>query len=238
MHMTIDGNLPDPRSDSSTGLDESILARAQGLVPELRARSEEINALGRIPADLFERIHVEGLFDLSTPLSHGGLQANVKTRKATISELGRGDLSVGWVAALMNNAAWALHALYPKHIADRLSVTANGFRGCVGAALVKAKVRKVSGGYLIDEGQWAFNSGVYHANWDVLAIPLGDEAGNVTGHGFALMPIEDITILNDWDTMGLRGTGSSGVSVQHVFVPAEHVTSASGLVSGETQAAI
>jgi 3-hydroxy-9,10-secoandrosta-1,3,5(10)-triene-9,17-dione monooxygenase len=235
--MTIDRYPPDPRG-SSTGVDETVVARARNLVPELRSRSEEIHTLGKIPRDLFERIHAEGLFNLSTPRSYGGLQVNVKTRKATLDELGRGDLSVGWVAALINNAAWGLYALYPKHVTGQLSDTPAGFRGCVGAALVKAKVRKVSGGYVIEEGQWAFNSGVYHANWDVLAIPLVDEAGNVTDHGFALVPLEDITILNDWDTMGLRGTGSSGVSVRDVLVPEERVTSASGLLSGDTQAAL
>jgi 3-hydroxy-9,10-secoandrosta-1,3,5(10)-triene-9,17-dione monooxygenase len=226
------------RSRQRSGVNETIVTRARDLVPELRARSEEIHTLGRIPASLFERVEAAGLLKLSTPRSYGGLEVNVNTRKAALAELGRGDLSVGWVAALMNNAAWGLYALYPKHVTDQLSATPQGFRGCVGAALVKAKVIKASGGYVIENGQWAFNSGVYHANWDLLAIPLVDEAGNVTDHGFALVPIEDITILNDWDAMGLRGTGSSGVSVRDVFIPEERVTSASGLLVGDTQAAL
>jgi 3-hydroxy-9,10-secoandrosta-1,3,5(10)-triene-9,17-dione monooxygenase len=102
---------------------------------------------------------------------------------------------------------------------------------------VKAKVRKAPGGYVIEEGRWAFNSGVYHANWDLLAIPLVDDDGNVTDHGLALAPIDEITILDDWDTVGLRGTGSSGVTVKELFVSGELVTSASALLSGETQAA-
>lgn len=228
----------DPNSNSSAGIDETIVARAGELVPEIRRRSEEIHALGRIPRDLFDRILEKGLFDLSTPRNYGGLQANVKTRKAAITELGRGDLSIGWVAALMNNAAWILYALFPQHIKDRLSATPGGFRGCVAASLVKAKVRKASGGYVIEEGRWAFNSGVYHANWDLLAIPLVNEAGDITDLGFALVPIEDITILDDWDVMGLRGTGSAGVFVKDVFVPGDLVTPASLLFAGETQAAL
>lgn len=235
--MTSNSDLPDTRSGSSAGVDETVLARARNLVPELRRRSEEIHALGRIPHDLFDRILAEGLFSLSTPRSYGGLQANVKTRKAVIEELGRGDLSVGWVAALMNNAAWALYALFPKRITDRLSAMPRGFRGCVAASLVKAKVRKAPGGYVIEEGRWAFNSGVYHANWDLLAMPLVDDTGDITGHGLALVPIEHITILDDWDTMGLRGTGSSGVFAKDVFVSGELVTSLPALLAGETQAA-
>jgi len=102
---------------------------------------------------------------------------------------------------------------------------------------VKAKVRKAPGGYVIEEGRWAFNSGVYHANWDLLAIPLVDDAGNIIDHGLALAPIDDITILDDWEVMGLSGTGSSGVVVRDVFVSGELVTSVSALFTGETQAA-
>ncbi|MET4721643.1 3-hydroxy-9,10-secoandrosta-1,3,5(10)-triene-9,17-dione monooxygenase [Bradyrhizobium japonicum] len=230
------GNLANTRCGSSAEADESVVARARNLVPELRRRSEEIHALGRIPRDLFDRLLAEGLFGLSTPQGYGGLQTSVKTKKATIAELGRGDLSVGWVAAVMNNAAWCLYALFPKHIIDRLSATHGGFRGCVTVSPVKAKVRKAPEGYVIEEGRWGFNSGVYHANWDLLAIPLVDDAGNITDHGLALVPMDAITILDDWDTMGLRGTGSSGVIVKDLFVSGELVTSTSALLSGVTQA--
>jgi 3-hydroxy-9,10-secoandrosta-1,3,5(10)-triene-9,17-dione monooxygenase len=110
--------------------------------------------------------------------------------------------------------------------------------GCVAASLVKAKVHKAPGGYVIEEGRWAFNSGVYHANWDMLAMPLVNDAGDIIDHGFALVPIEHITILDDWDTMGLRGTGSSGMFAKDVFVSEELVTPASALFAGETQAAL
>ena len=236
-HASSSRDLTDIRWSSSAGVDETVVARARSFVPELRRRSKEIRAVGRIPHDLFDRLLAEGLFGLSTPSSYGGLQANVRTRKATLAELGRGDLSVGWVATLMNNAAWALYALFPKAVADRLSATPGGFRGCAATSLVKAAVRKAPGGYVIEEGRWTFNSGVYHANWDVLAIPLVDDAGNIIDHGLALVPIEDITILNDWDAIGLNGTGSSGVVVKDVFVPEELVTSASALLAGKTQAA-
>ncbi|WP_170936991.1 MULTISPECIES: acyl-CoA dehydrogenase family protein [Rhodomicrobium] len=230
---------PNPPSvfRSHPDIDETVIARASAFVPELRERSQEIHALGRIPADLFERIDAAGLVKLSAPRSHGGFEADMKTRHATLVELGRGDLSVGWILALMNNASWALHALYPKAVADALVATPGGFRaGATGSP--SAKVRKAAGGYMIEEGQWGFNSGIYHASWDALAIPLVDEAGTVIDHGFAFVPVEAITILNDWDTAGLRGTGSSSIRVRDVFVPEERVAPLSKILSGEIQGAI
>ncbi|WP_158646933.1 acyl-CoA dehydrogenase family protein [Bradyrhizobium huanghuaihaiense] len=236
-HRTNGRDRADTSYDSSAGVDETVVARARNFVPELRCRSNEIRTIGRIPHDLFDRLFANGLFGLSTPRNYGGLQANVKASKAAITELGRGDLSVGWVAAVMNNAAWIHYALFPKDVKDRLSATPGGFRGCVAASVIKATVRKAPGGYVIEEGRWAFNSGVHHANWDVLAIPLADDVGNIIDHGLALVPIEDVKILDDWDAMGLSGTGSSGVIVKDVFVAEELVTSASALLAGETQKA-
>src|SRR5260370_10723989 len=109
------------RSRQRSGVNETIVTRARDLVPELRARSEEIHTLGRIPASLFERVEAAGLLKLSTPRSYGGLEVNVNTRKAALAQLGRGDLSVGLVFSLMNHSAWGLYSLYPKHLKHPLS---------------------------------------------------------------------------------------------------------------------
>src|SRR6202023_3910514 len=82
--------------DQRSGVNEMIVTRARDLVPELRARSEEIHTLGRIPASLFERVEAAGLLKLSTPRSYGGLEVNAITRKDARAELGRRHVSVGW----------------------------------------------------------------------------------------------------------------------------------------------
>ena len=110
--------------------------------------------------------------------------------------------------------------------------TPGGLRACSVLSSRKARVRSVQSGYIIDEGTWSFNSGVYHANWDLLGIPLVDSAGNVVDQGLAAIPIEQVQILNDWDTIGLRGSGSSSVAVRNLFVPAERVASIQAAITG------
>jgi 3-hydroxy-9,10-secoandrosta-1,3,5(10)-triene-9,17-dione monooxygenase len=235
--MTLPGNASFITSESGKSGEsdasdtESVVALARGLVPELRARANEISSLGRIPEDLLERMHNAGLFNILTPRKYGGLQANVSAMKATISELGRGDLSVAWVTAVINNGVSTVCMLYSKEIADRVFADFRDAR-VGGPALVQADVRKVPGGFVVDQGLWAFNSGVYHISWDLLMIPLPDDGGHVVGRGLALVPIKDITILDNWDTIGLRGTGSSGISVKDVFVPENHVVSLATLDDG------
>jgi 3-hydroxy-9,10-secoandrosta-1,3,5(10)-triene-9,17-dione monooxygenase len=87
----------------------------------------------------------------------------------------------------------------------------------------KVKAKRVDGGVLIEEGSWSFNSGVYHAQWDILSIPIFDESGQFIDRGSALIPISQVTLLHDWDTIGLRGSGSTSVAVKDVFVPNERI---------------
>jgi alkylation response protein AidB-like acyl-CoA dehydrogenase len=90
-------------------------------------------------------------------------------------------------------------------------------------APLKVKTRSIEGGIVIEEGLWSFNSGAHHAQWDNLGIPINDEAGKFVGRGSALVPMSHITFLNDWDTIGLRGSGSTSVTAKDVFVPNERV---------------
>jgi 3-hydroxy-9,10-secoandrosta-1,3,5(10)-triene-9,17-dione monooxygenase len=112
--------------------------------------------------------------------------------------------------------------MYSKHVADEI-FSGRNFRA--GGVMVprKVKTHKVDGGVLIEEGHWSFNSGVQHAQWDILGIPILDDDGKVIDSGSALIPISQVTLSNDWDTIGLRGSGSVSVSVEGVFVPNERI---------------
>jgi 3-hydroxy-9,10-secoandrosta-1,3,5(10)-triene-9,17-dione monooxygenase len=93
------------------------------------------------------------------------------------------------------------------------------------------KARRVDGGIVVDKGIWFFNSGVYHAQWDLLGVPMFDEVGESIGPGVALVPMSDVSVLNDWDTIGLRGSGSSNVTMENVFIPDERIV---GLLASTT----
>ena len=121
-----------------------------------------------------------------------------------------------WAATLVNINNWFIAPLFPPEVSEEVFAKP-GARAAAVLQPRSCKVRKVSGGFQIDEGVWPFNSGVYHAQWDVLGFPAQDEAGGYLA--FALLPISDVQILDDWDTIGVRGSGSSSVAVRNVFVP-------------------
>ena len=139
-----------------------------------------------------------------------------------VVELGRGDGSAAWALTIVSAGIWMAATLYPKHVVDEVFSGGN-FRTASVLAPHKVKTKRVDGGVLIEEGSWSFNSGVYRAQWDILSIPIFDESGQFIDSGSALIPISQVTLLHDWDTIGLRGSGSTSVAVKDVFVPDERI---------------
>ncbi|MFJ2690173.1 acyl-CoA dehydrogenase family protein [Pseudomonas sp. NPDC087336] len=205
---------------------------ARSLVPALKARSEETARLGRLPDATVADLDAGGLFGMTTPRRYGGGQVSVRTFLDVVTELGRGDASVAWVTALTNVTNWCAASFFGEEAAKEVFCADKPARVVGVLSPRKAVVKKVEGGYLIEEGMWGFNSGVYHATWDMLGIPLVDEHGKVLDQGAALIPIEQVQILNDWNVIGISGSGSSSVSVTNVFVPESRIASVSQAIEG------
>lgn len=216
--------------------DGDVVARAKALIPALRQRHAETDRLGRAPAQTAEELEEAGVFSLTIPRAYGGLQADMRTYMEVVSQLGRGDAGIAWAVSLVNAANWMAGGLYPKHVTDEVFAdpkarVAGVFsaRGC--------QARRVEGGILVEKGIWFFNSGVYHATWDLLGVPMFDEAGEPIGPGIALVPMSDVKILNDWDTIGICGSGSSNVTMENVFIPDERIVPLMTCTNGEQKGA-
>jgi 3-hydroxy-9,10-secoandrosta-1,3,5(10)-triene-9,17-dione monooxygenase len=213
--------------------DADLVSHAASLVPTLKSRAAEVDQLGRLPQETIDDLNAGGLFSLTTPRLYGGRQSSVRTFLEVVSELGRGDASTAWVVALLNVTTWAAAALFDKETSDELFGGPEPARVAGVLSPRKASVKKVEGGYLIEEGVWGFNSGIYHANWDMLGMPIVDADGKVIDQGIALIPAAELRVLNDWNVMALRGTGSSSVSVSNLFVPDARVASMSQAIEGK-----
>ncbi|WP_420992965.1 acyl-CoA dehydrogenase family protein [Cupriavidus sp. 30B13] len=228
---TIDGN--GTFSPASPATPAELVRRATAMVPALRARTAEVDTLARLPETTIRELDEARIFDLMVPRTHGGLQTSVRTYMEVVTEIGRGDGSAAWACALINICNWMVAALYPQHVTDEIFAAGGKIRTSGVLSPRVAKVRREQGGYLIEEGLWGFNSGVYHAQWDLLGIPLVDETGVAADQGLALIPTEQVTLLHDWDTIGLRGSGSTSVSVKNVFVPDERIAALSAAIEGQ-----
>lgn len=209
-----------------------LTERARYLVPQLRQRVKEIDQLKQLPATTIKDLQDAGLFRLTTPRIYGGHQVNMQTYLDIVAEIGRGDASTAWILSLTNISNWLAAILYPEQTQQEIFGIEGGARVCGSLTPRQCTVKRVEGGYLIEEGKWGFNSGIYHGNWDILGIPLLNEQGEVVDQGLAILPVQDIELLNDWDTIGMQGTGSTTVTVHNKFVPNQRIASISQATEG------
>jgi 3-hydroxy-9,10-secoandrosta-1,3,5(10)-triene-9,17-dione monooxygenase len=216
---------------TTTPVEHDIGRWARGFVSELRAAQVESDRLARPPEHIAEQLKIAGAYRLTVPKIYGGLQADMKTCMEVVTELGRGDAGVAWAVTLVAACNWTLASYFPRNVVDEVfsqpgACVAGVFsdRGC--------QARRVEGGILIDKGIWFFNSGVYQADWDLLGVPMFDKNGEPAGPGIALVPIRDVKLLNDWNTSGIRGSGSTNVTMENVFIPDERIVSLFALTNG------
>jgi 3-hydroxy-9,10-secoandrosta-1,3,5(10)-triene-9,17-dione monooxygenase len=85
------------------------------------------------------------------------------------------------------------------------------------------KVTPVEGGYQLS-GHWMFSSGCQHCDWTILGANVPPQkAGDAPDARCFLIPREDYEIVENWDVMGIKGSGSHDIVVKNAFIP-EHRT--------------
>jgi 3-hydroxy-9,10-secoandrosta-1,3,5(10)-triene-9,17-dione monooxygenase len=100
----------------------------------------------------------------------------------------------------------------------------------------RGKAQPADGGFRLN-GFWPFGSGSEHSQWLFLGAVVENEKGEVIDEADFLVPTREITIKDDWNVTGLRGTGSCSLVAKDVFVPKHRCLSLRALIAGETPGA-
>src|SRR5690606_28725667 len=74
------------------------------------------------------------------------------------------------------------------------------------------------GGYKLS-GKWSFSSGSAHASWVLLGGLVFNADGNVVDFKTFMVPRDQYEIVDVWNVVGLRGTGSNDIVVNETFIP-------------------
>ncbi len=203
---------------------EAAIERARALKPALRERVPEAEALRHIPPENVADILESGLYGLMTPRRFGGSELGAEAMIDVTIELGSACPSTGWVYMLWTAHMWML-AQFPLAAQEELWSNPNSLASSVVNTV--GDVVPVEGGYRWT-GRGFFSSGVDHCNWLTASVPIKREHTNGDASAapelrWLLIPREDISIVDDWYTVGLKGTGSKTIVLNDVFVP-EHRT--------------
>jgi indole-3-acetate monooxygenase len=198
--------------------DTSLLDAAREIAPIVREHSQEAERERRLAQPVLNALRETGLLRMTTPRSLGGLETDPVTRALVVEEVGRHDSAAAWT--LENPLDWAfLCCRLPDEGAEEIYSRGADIliAGQFGRPL---QATSTNGGYRIS-GRAPFVSNCYDADW-ILSMVVVDEdesAGAEPEMRMIYFPSEQCEIIDTWDVMGMRGTGSNDISVTDVYVP-------------------
>ena len=198
--------------------DTSLIEAAREIGPIIREHSDEAERDRRLSRVALKALRETGLLRMTTPRTLGGLETDPVTRALVGEEIGRHDSAAAWT--LENPLDWAfLCCRLPDDGVKE--IYSNGadilIAGQFGRPL---HATSTSGGYRIS-GRAPFVSNCYDADW-ILSMVVVDEdqtAGDEPEMRMVYIPREECEIIDTWEVMGMRGTGSNDISVTDVYIP-------------------
>ena len=215
------------RATLSDGDHSTAVARA--LAPEITQRADDAEALGTMPIDLVERLRAAGIFRALQPRSLGGFEVAPVEFIEMIEELARADGSAGWIAAIGAGAP-AFTAWLEPAIATQLFGSDADFMAATVFAPTGRAVPDGTDRFAVD-GRWPFASGCRHAEWLLAGMFVfdGDAPRLIPERGpdwrLAFFPRANADIVDNWDVLGLRATGSNDVVARGLRIAEEHTIS-------------
>jgi alkylation response protein AidB-like acyl-CoA dehydrogenase len=201
-----------------TKTDTSLIEAAKEIAPIVAKYSDDGERERRLSRPVLDALREAGLLRMMIPRSFGGLETDPVTRTLVVEEIGRHDSAAAWT--LENPLDWAFFcARLPDEGAEEIY---SGGADVLIAAQFGRPLQAISadGGYRIS-GRAPFVSNCLDADW-ISSTVLVDPDQNPDGEPEMRMvyfPKEKCEIIDTWDVMGMRGTGSNDITVDNVFVP-------------------
>ncbi|MNZ53783.1 Flavin-dependent monooxygenase, oxygenase subunit HsaA [compost metagenome] len=188
-----------------------IAADFERVLDEVRQRRQEFDSRSHVPRDMIERFKQVGIYRSATPKCFGGDAMAPAEFLRMIERISEADGSAGWVASF-GSASTYLAAL-PKE--SQAELYAKGPDLVFAGGLFPLQpAEAVEGGWKVT-GTWKFASGCKGA--DVLGVGIG-AAGPGGRPRTALLPASRVEIIENWDVVGLKGTGSHDLRLDGAFV--------------------
>ncbi|MCN0151982.1 acyl-CoA dehydrogenase family protein [Salinispora arenicola] len=208
---------------------EQLVERASQIAPTLKKNASWTEENRRLHDETIEALADAGVFRLRVPKRYGGYEADTRTLVEVGAVLGQADASPSWVASVYWIPTW-MAGLFPDEVQDEVFATPD-VRIC-GTLSPSAMAAPAEGGIVVN-GKWGFMSGAHHAHWqEIVAVLVTPDSQPLPV--LALVPMSELQIVDDWQTSGLRGTGSVSTVAQDVFVPQARVLPLPAVLQGQS----
>ena len=202
-----------------TGL---LIEKAKKIAPVIRKHAAEAERERHLSREVVDAMLELGLHSMTRPRSFGGLETDPVTMFRVVEEIARHDSAAAWNLQL-SLGIYPLLAWLPDEGASEIL---NSHPAAVlgGSFSPTHSAIAVDGGYRVS-GQWSFVSGAHHCRWLLFLLQVRDgDKLRVSEQGiplqwFMVVPAESAKIVDTWNTLGMRGTGSHDVLITDQFIP-------------------
>jgi alkylation response protein AidB-like acyl-CoA dehydrogenase len=223
----------------------TILERAAAIGPTLAEHAARHDAEGSFVTEAYDALRAAGLLKAAVPVELGGDGATVADLTALQRELGHWCGSTALASSMHQHVvaftAWRYRRGLPgaeatlRRVAeeDILLVSTGGgdYTHPRGEAV------RVDGGYRVS-GHKRFASQSRHGTVMSTMFTFDDpEQGRRVLNVALPIAADGVTVADNWNTLGMRGTASNDIHVEDVFVPEERVLANRpyGVVDGPLQ---
>ncbi len=221
-------------SFADVGYDEAV-RRAREMIPFLKQHAAAQEAATHLTEDVVEAFHENGLFRYMQPKYWGGMELPYVAMVDINDLLGQGDASSAWTFTNLGGHHRLL-TLWPMQCQEEVWGDDPDVGIASGIAYFQGRGRRVDGGLELS-GKWGFSSGVDVSEWNMLACVVYD-GDKPVDWVMSMVPRKDYEIIDDWQTLGMRGTGSRTVQCDKVFVPQHRVQSMAVALPGHAFAGL
>jgi 3-hydroxy-9,10-secoandrosta-1,3,5(10)-triene-9,17-dione monooxygenase len=213
---------------SNSDLATRLVSQARAIAPNLRARAEQTALDRRLPKETIADLRAAGAMKTIQSTRNGGYGLGMREHLDVMTALAEGCGATAWVMGVVQAHSW-LVSHFPEQAQDE-SYGANPDSMISAVIGPRGVAQKVPGGFILN-GVWPFTSGCENSDWLLLGGVVKD-GDQVIDEGDFMIPTGEATILDDWHTVGLTGTGSCTSTVSDMFVPEHRFCSLPAVIMG------
>lgn len=209
--------MPPQMSPPSADTRDVLLANVAHYRDVFAGQIAEEERTGRLSRASADALYDAGVLRMKLPRELGGHEADLVTQFEVLEAIAAINPAAGWCAMVGATSLGMPGAFLPDGGIERMFKDGHIPRGAI-VIMPSGTAERVDGGYRLS-GRWAFASGVQHADWvsaNALVRDTPDTPPRV--HMFSF-PATNITVHDNWQVLGLRGTGSCDISIEDEFVP-------------------
>ncbi|MBY3381762.1 acyl-CoA dehydrogenase family protein [Rhizobium laguerreae] len=196
----------------------------------------EADRTGNFPWAGIRAVHQSGLLESTVAARYGGAGATLHEAATILAALGRGDPSVALISAMtiFNHLGQATKSHWPEDLYKRLLIQAKQHPLLLNAARVEPELgspargglpatvaRRTASGWSIT-GRKRFVTGAYGLT-HFLVWAHTDETPARVGTFVVPNELPGIHVIENWNSLGMRASGSHDVEYTDVEIPQENV---------------